>query len=136
MYVQLSNVGMVSPTGRCHMWDEAADGYARGEGVGCLVLKKLSAAIEDGDNIVCVIREIGLNHDGRTKGLTMPSAEAQAALIRETYRRAGLDPTTKSGRCQFFEAHGTGTPIGDPRESEVGSPTLFPGFLLLLLCSA
>ena len=125
MYVQLSNVGMVSPTGHCHMWDESADGYARGEGVGCLVMKTLSAAIRDGDNIACVIREIGLNHDGRTKGLTMPSAESQAALIKETYRRAGLDSTAKSDRCQFFEAHGTGTPIGDPRESEVSGPSLF-----------
>jgi acyl transferase domain-containing protein len=125
MYVNLSNVSMVSPTGRCRMWDEAADGYARGEGVGCLVLKTLSAAIQDRDNIACVIREIGLNHDGKTKGLTMPSAEAQAALIQETYRRAGLDPTTKSDRCQFFEAHGTGTPIGDPRESEVGKLWFF-----------
>lgn len=121
MFFSLSKVGMVSPTGHSYMWDERADGYARGEGVGAIVLKTLSAAIQDGDNIACVIREVGLNHDGRTKGLTMPSAEAQAALIRETYRRAGLDPTTKSGRCQFFEAHGTGTPAGDPREAEVSS---------------
>ncbi len=111
MYITLSKLKMLSPTGRCHMWDAKADGYARGEGVACVVLKTLSAAIQDGDNIACVIREIGLNHDGRTKGLTMPSAEAQASLIRETYARAGLDPTTKSGRCQFFEAHGTGTPV-------------------------
>jgi acyl transferase domain-containing protein len=65
------------------MWDERADGYSRGEGVGAVVLKTLSAALEDGDEIACVIREIGLNHDGRTKGLTMPSAEAQSALIRD-----------------------------------------------------
>ncbi|KAK3936668.1 hypothetical protein QBC46DRAFT_321098 [Diplogelasinospora grovesii] len=126
MFLSLSKVGMVSPTGRSHMWDERADGYARGEGVGAVVLKTLSAAIQDGDNIACVIREVGLNHDGKTKGLTMPSAEAQAALIRETYRRAGLDPTTKSGRCQFFEAHGTGTPTGDPREAEALDRAFFP----------
>ncbi|ORY67814.1 uncharacterized protein BCR38DRAFT_522670 [Pseudomassariella vexata] len=126
MYIALSKVGMVSPTGRSHMWDEAADGYARGEGVSCVVLKTLSAAIQDGDDIACVIREIGLNHDGKTKGLTMPSAEAQAALIRETYKRAGLDPSTKSGRCQFFEAHGTGTPTGDPREAEALDVAFFP----------
>ncbi|KAK4107787.1 putative polyketide synthase [Canariomyces notabilis] len=126
MYVSLSAVGMVSPTGRCHMWDERADGYARGEGVGALVLKTLHAAIEDGDDIVCIIREIGLNHDGRTKGLTMPSAEAQAALIRETYRRARLDPTSKSDRCQFFEAHGTGTPTGDPKEASALNQAFFP----------
>jgi acyl transferase domain-containing protein len=126
MYVSLSAVGMVSPTGRCHMWDERADGYARGEGVGALVLKTLRAAIEDGDDVVCIIREIGLNHDGRTKGLTMPSAEAQAALIRETYRRARLDPTSKSDRCQFFEAHGTGTPTGDPKEASALNQAFFP----------
>jgi acyl transferase domain-containing protein len=119
MYVALSKLNMLSPTGRCQMWDADADGYARGEGVASVVLKTLSAAIEDGDNIACIIREIGLNHDGRTKGITMPSASAQAALIRSTYARAGLDPTTKSGRCQFFEAHGTGTPAGDPQEAEV-----------------
>jgi len=103
------------------MWDEEADGYARGEGVACIVLKSLSAAIEDGDNISCIIREVGLNHDGRTKGLTMPSASAQASLISQTYTRAGLDPTAKSDRCQFFEAHGTGTPAGDPQEAEVST---------------
>jgi len=126
MYVSLSNVGMVSPTGRCHMWDEKADGYSRGEGVGALVLKTLSTAIADGDEIACVIREIGLNHDGRTKGLTMPSAEAQSALIRDVYKRAGLDPTLKSDRCQYFEAHGTGTPTGDPKEASALDQAFFP----------
>lgn len=126
MYVSLSNVGMVSPTGRCHMWDERADGYSRGEGVGAIVLKTLSAAIEDGDDIACVIREIGLNHDGRTKGLTMPSAEAQSALIRDVYRRAGLNPALKSDRCQYFEAHGTGTPAGDPQEAAALDQAFFP----------
>ncbi|KAH8651296.1 putative polyketide synthase [Xylariales sp. PMI_506] len=126
MFVSLSNVGMVSPTGRCHMWDERADGYSRGEGVGAVVLKTLSAAIEDGDEIACVIREIGINHDGRTKGLTMPSAEAQSALIRDVYRRAGLNPTLKSDRCQYFEAHGTGTPAGDPKEASALDQAFFP----------
>lgn len=111
MLISLSNLNMLSPNGKCFMWDERADGYARGEGVTCVVMKRLSDAIRDGDNIACVIREVGLNHDGKTKGLTMPSAEAQASLIRETYARAGLDPTKKEDRCQFFEAHGTGTPI-------------------------
>ena len=126
MYLSLSKVGMVSPTGRCHMWDDRADGYARGEGVGAVVLKPLKAAIRDGDQIACVIREIGLNHDGKTQGLTMPSAQAQAALIRETYRRAGLDPSTKAGRYQFFEAHGTGTQTGDPKEAEALDTAFFP----------
>jgi acyl transferase domain-containing protein len=111
-FITLSKLSMLSPTSRCHMWDVDADGYARGEGVACVVLKTLSAAIEDGDHIECVIREVGVNHDGRTKGLTMPSAAAQTSLIRDTYARAGLDPTKEEGRCQYFEAHGTGTKAG------------------------
>ena len=67
-----------------------------------------------------------LSLSGKTKGLTMPSGEAQAALIRETYRRAGLDPSTKEGRCQFFEAHGTGTPAGDPQEAKALDTAFFP----------
>ncbi|KAF4277042.1 hypothetical protein KXX16_005754 [Aspergillus fumigatus] len=88
------------------------NGYARGEGVACVVLKTLSDAISDRDPIEAVTREVGVNHDGRTKGLTMPSAKAQAALIRNTYARAGLDPTKEADRCQYFEAHGTGTKAG------------------------
>ncbi|KAM7219419.1 hypothetical protein V8F06_005153 [Rhypophila decipiens] len=125
-YVTESKLGMLSPTGRSRMWDAAADGYARGEGVASVVLKTLSQAIRDGDKIEGVIREIGVNHDGRTKGLTMPSATAQSSLISATYARAGLDPTTKSGRCQYFEAHGTGTPAGDPQEAEALSRAFFP----------
>lgn len=106
-YITSSNLSMLSPTGKSRMWDADADGYARGEGVASVVLKKLSDAIRDGDTIHTVIREIGLNHDGRTAGLTMPSAAAQAALIRRVYRQAGLDPCDRNDRCQFFEAHGT-----------------------------
>ncbi|KAH7340064.1 hypothetical protein BKA66DRAFT_479325, partial [Pyrenochaeta sp. MPI-SDFR-AT-0127] len=124
-YVTESNLNMLSPTGRCHMWDSRADGYSRGEGVAAVVLKTLSTAIADGDHIECVIREIGLNHDGRTPGLTMPSATAQAALIRKVYRTAGLNPTNKHDRCQYFEAHGTGTPAGDPQEAEALSLAFF-----------
>lgn len=111
-FITLSKLSMLSPTSRCRMWDADADGYARGEGVACVVMKSLSNAIQDGDNITCVIKEIGLNHDGRTKGLHMPSASAQAALIKSTYARAGLDPARESDRCQYFEAHGTGTKAG------------------------
>ncbi|KAK3292394.1 uncharacterized protein B0H64DRAFT_406548 [Chaetomium fimeti] len=125
-YVTESKLGMLSPAGRSRMWDAGADGYARGEGVACVMLKTLSSALADGDKIEAVIREVGVNHDGKTRGLTMPSATAQAALIRDTYARAGLDPTTKAGRCQFFEAHGTGTPAGDPQEAEALSKAFFP----------
>lgn len=88
------------------MFDEAADGYGRGEGSGVICLKRLDAAIQDGDHIECVIRETGINHDGRTMGITMPSAEAQAKLIRTTYNKAGLDLSQEASRPYFFEAHG------------------------------
>lgn len=88
------------------MFDEVADGYGRGEGTAVVCLKLLDAALDDGDAIECLIRETGTNQDGRTKGITMPSAEAQAALIRRTYKSAGLDPTQPESRPSFFEAHG------------------------------
>lgn len=88
------------------------------------MLKRLSQAIADGDHIECVIRETQINQDGKTKGITMPSAAAQTALIRATYEKAGLDLTKPSDRPQYFEAHGTGTPAGlwhavsDPRDEK------------------
>lgn len=100
------------------MWDASADGYARGEGFAAVVLKPLRQAIADGDDIECIIRETGVNSDGRTAGITMPSAMSQAALIRSTYQRCGLDCTVPEDRCQYFEAHGTGTLAGDPVEAE------------------
>ncbi|OPB43455.1 putative lovastatin nonaketide synthase protein [Trichoderma guizhouense] len=118
MYVIESKLKMLSPTGRSRMWDADADGYARGEGMAAIVLKRLSDAIADGDHIECLIRHTGSNQDGYSNGITVPSTEAQAALIRQTYAQAGLDPE----RCaedspQFFEAHGTGTKAGDPKEA-------------------
>ena len=83
-----------------------------------MVLKTLSAAIADGDHIECIIRETGVNQDGSTPGITMPSASAQETLIRSVYAKAGLDLTKASDRPQYFEAHGTGTPAGDPIEAE------------------
>lgn len=100
------------------MWDQKANGYARGDGVAACILKTLSQAIADGDHIECIIRETGLNQDGATNGITMPSATAQTELIESTYARAGLDLSNTSDRPQFFEAHGTGTPAGDPIEAE------------------
>lgn len=111
-----SDMKMLSPDGRSYWCDARANGYARGEGIAAVVLKPLSAAIADGDDIECVIVETGLNQDGRTQGLTVPSADAQAALIQSTYRKAGLDLSQPCDRPQYFEAHGTGTPIGDPIE--------------------
>ncbi|KXH63779.1 beta-ketoacyl synthase domain-containing protein [Colletotrichum salicis] len=124
-YITESKLNMLSPTGRSRMWDAAADGYARGEGVATVVLKTLSQALLNGDSIECVIRETGINQDGRTTGITMPSHVAQETLIRETYARAGLDVAQAENRCQFFEAHGTGTPAGDPQEAEAISKAFF-----------
>ncbi|KAI1344561.1 hypothetical protein F5Y15DRAFT_411391 [Xylariaceae sp. FL0016] len=117
MFVAESNLNMLSATGRSRMWDASADGYARGEGVGSIVMKTLSAALRDGDHIECIIRETGINQDGKTPGITMPSSDLQASLIHETYARAGLDPSKRGERCQYFEAHGTGTKAGDPQEA-------------------
>ncbi|MCJ1434188.1 hypothetical protein MMC27_003555 [Xylographa pallens] len=117
-YIAESTFHMLSPRGRSHMWDAGADGYGRGDGVAAVVLKRLSDAIADGDVIDYVIRETGVNQDGRTKGITVPSPDAQVDLVQKTYLRAGLDLSTAAGRPQFFEAHGTGTLAGDPVEAE------------------
>ncbi|KAK2051856.1 putative polyketide synthetase [Colletotrichum caudatum] len=124
-YIAESKLQMLSPGGRSRMWDAEADGYARGEGVAAVVLKTLSQALADGDDIECIIRETGINQDGKTPGITMPSAKAQASLIRSTYARAGLDLRKASDRPQFFEAHGTGTPAGDPIEAAAISDAFF-----------
>ena len=102
---------MLSSDGLGRMWDEDANGYARGDGAAAIVLKPLSAALEDNDDIQCLIRETGLNQDGTT-GLTMPSATAQRALFQSTYAKAGLDLSALADRPQFFVAHGTRNPVG------------------------
>ncbi|OKL57495.1 hypothetical protein UA08_06889 [Talaromyces atroroseus] len=116
-FVAASTLQMLSPTGRCHMWDSQADGFARGEGIASIVLKRLPDAIRDGDPIECVVRSIGINSDGRGKGLSIPNSLAQEKLILSTYLSAGLDPSRPEDRCQFFEAHGTGTQAGDAEEA-------------------
>ncbi|KAF2794869.1 ketoacyl-synt-domain-containing protein [Melanomma pulvis-pyrius CBS 109.77] len=125
-FISESSLNMLSPNGRSYMWDSAADGYTRGEGFSAVILKTLSQALTDDDHIECIIREIGVNSDGRTPGITMPSSDAQAALIRSTYARCGLDPTSERDRPQFFEAHGTGTPTGDPIEARTIQSVFFP----------
>lgn len=104
MYHAETKLHMLSSDSRSRMWDKDANGYARGEGCAALLLKPLSKAIADNDDIECVIQGSAVNSDGRTSGITMPSSTAQADLIRETYRRAGLDPI--KDRCQYFECHG------------------------------
>ena len=124
-FISASKLNMFSPNGRSRMWDAAADGYARGEGVAAVVLKRLSQAIADGDTIECVIRESGINQDGKTAGITMPNPAAQESLIRQVYKLAGLDLSKPEDQCQYFEAHGTGTPAGDPQEANAISSAFF-----------
>lgn len=111
----IGSLGMLSPDGRCYAFDSRANGYGRGEGVGTIVIKRLSDALANNDPIRAVIRETALNQDGKTETITTPSSAAQVDLVRECYRRAGLDPRG----TQYFEAHGTGTPAGDPIEAKV-----------------
>ncbi|MFE1771913.1 SDR family NAD(P)-dependent oxidoreductase [Streptomyces sp. NPDC059008] len=111
-HVSFGKSGMLSPEGRCKTFSDQADGYARGEGVGMLVLKSLSAAERDGDHVYGLIRSTAENHGGRSNSLTAPNPKAQAALIRRAYRAAGIDPRTVG----YIEAHGTGTKLGDPIE--------------------
>ncbi|RFU79335.1 polyketide synthase [Trichoderma arundinaceum] len=125
-FVSESKLNMLSPNGRSFMWDAEADGYTRGEGFCAIFLKTLSQAIADGDHIECIVRETGVNSDGKTPGITMPSSEGQAQLIRDTYARCGLDPARECDRPQYFEAHGTGTPVGDPIEARAIQSVFFP----------
>ncbi|KAI1777435.1 putative polyketide synthase [Hypoxylon cercidicola] len=113
-FTWLSNLGFLSLDGRCYSFDHRANGYARGEGIGVIILKRLQDAIRDGNTIRAVIRSTRSNEDGRTPGITQPSLQAQETLIKETYLKAGLSmaPT------RYFEAHGTGTPLGDPLETQ------------------
>ena len=126
MFIAESNLNMLSATGKSQMWDANANGYARGEGIAAVIMKRLSDAIRDGDHIECVIRETGCNQDGHTPGITMPSPEAQTKLIHDTYRRAGLDLSKPEDRPQYFEAHGTGTKAGDGVESKAIYHAFFP----------
>lgn len=100
----MDNLGLLSKDSRCYSFDERGNGYARGEGVGVLVIRPLEDAVRDGDTVRAVIRSSASNQDGRTPGITLPSTEMQATLIQEVYRKAGLDMAT----TRYFEAHGTG----------------------------
>ncbi|KAI2485149.1 Fatty acid synthase S-acetyltransferase [Pyrenophora tritici-repentis] len=111
--MSLSNLQFLSPDSLCYSFDHRANGYSRGEGFGVIVLKPLSQALSNNDTIRAVIRASSSNQDGRTPGITQPSGDAQALLIQETYEKAGLD----LGTTRFFEAHGTGTQIGDTTEA-------------------
>jgi phthiocerol/phenolphthiocerol synthesis type-I polyketide synthase C len=112
-YLGFCSASMLSRRGRCFAFDERADGYVRGEGGGVVILRDLEDALADGDAVRAVILGTGVNSDGRTIGLSLPSETAQASLLRSVYARAGVAPDQLS----FFEMHGTGTPAGDPIEA-------------------
>lgn len=107
---QLDTLGALSSDGRCYSYDSRANGFGRGEGASCLILKRLDEAIQAGDSIHAVIRSSAVNHSGRTRGITMPSQSAQEELLWRIHQQAGLDPT----ETDVVEGHGTGTPVGDP----------------------
>ncbi|MES2731615.1 MAG: aminotransferase class III-fold pyridoxal phosphate-dependent enzyme, partial [Bacteroidota bacterium] len=110
--VKLCRMKALSPTGSCKTFDNEADGYVRGEGCGIVVLKRLSDAVANGDNILAVISGSAVNHDGLSNGLTAPNGVAQQQLIEKALRNAKLN----ANEIQYVEAHGTGTRLGDPVE--------------------
>ncbi|WP_166923292.1 SDR family NAD(P)-dependent oxidoreductase [Flavobacterium poyangense] len=111
-YLSLSSAGFVSSQGKCAAFGEGADGYVPGEGVGAVLLKPLSEAIKDNDQIYGVIRSTEINHGGRSNGFHVPNPNAQAKVIQKAIQKAGIEPHS----LQYIEAHGTGTSLGDPIE--------------------
>ncbi|MFD5082182.1 beta-ketoacyl synthase N-terminal-like domain-containing protein [Kitasatospora sp. NPDC058406] len=121
--VGLSGSGMLSSDEACKVFDEAADGFVPGEGVGAVLLKPLAAAVADGDHVWGVIKGSALNTAGRTSGYTVPDPARQSDLVGLAAARAGVEPHTLS----YVEAHGTGTALGDPLEIAGLARALAPG---------
>ena len=105
--------GALSPTGSCHSFDAAADGFVRGEGCGVAILKRLSDALRDKNPVLAVVRGSAINQDGRSNGLMAPNPAAQMAVLRAAYSSAGIAPH----EVDYVETHGTGTLLGDPIEA-------------------
>lgn len=112
-FIGFSQAGMLSPEGKCKAFDASADGFVRGEGAGMVLMKRVSDAIADGDPIYAVIVGSAVNQDGHTNGISLPSPEAQARLVRDACVDAGVAPS----QIGYVEAHGTGTAVGDPIEA-------------------
>ena len=110
--IMFSRSGLLAKDGRCKTFDAGADGYARGEGCGVVLLKRLSDALVDGDRVMAVIRGSAVNQDGRSGGITAPNGLAQQAVIREALAAAHIEPH----EVDYVETHGTGTSLGDPIE--------------------
>ncbi len=114
LMIALSAANMLSPDGQCRTFAADANGYVRGEGCGVVVLKRLADAERDGDPVLAVIRGSAVNQDGRSNGLTAPNLNAQQAVIKKALANAQVKPEAVS----YIEAHGTGTPLGDPIEMD------------------
>jgi acyl transferase domain-containing protein/acyl carrier protein len=113
-FIGLTKLGALSRDGKCKTFDAAADGYGRGEGCGIIVLKRLSDALSNGDEIAALIRGSAVNHDGPSSGFTVPNGLAQQELIRTALDNAGVKPS----EVGYVETHGTGTQLGDPIDVE------------------
>lgn len=111
--IGFSKASMLSPSGQCFAFDDRANGYVRGEGAGIFVIKKLADAQRDGDRIYCVIRAAVINQDGNTSSMTVPGVETQAKMLEDALAKSGIEPK----QVRYMEAHGTGTPVGDPIET-------------------
>lgn len=114
LYIAGSSLGMLSKDGKCKTFDKDANGYVRGEGAGAVLLKPLSQAIIDKDNIYGVIKGTAVNHGGKSNSITSPNLKAQVDVILRAHDRANIDPST----IGYIETHGTGTSLGDPIEIE------------------
>ncbi|KAK7906576.1 hypothetical protein PG985_016313 [Apiospora marii] len=112
LHIGAAKSGVLSPTGASHTFDVSADGYGRAEGISAIHVKRLSAAIRDGNPIRAVIRGSAVNASGRTPGISLPSGEMQEVVMRKAYQNAGMD----ASGTDYVECHGTGTPVGDPIE--------------------
>ncbi|KAI1079846.1 putative polyketide synthase [Whalleya microplaca] len=123
LFVTMSDFGIFSAEGRSRTFDAAGTGYARGEGVTVVVLKRKSDAERMGDHISAVVCATGAGHDGTKSGLTLPNGDSQADLISQTLKKAGLTPSD----VDYFEAHGTGTKVGDPIEAKAIGSVFSPG---------
>jgi malonyl CoA-acyl carrier protein transacylase len=122
-FITYSHARMMAADGRCKTFDASADGYVRGEGCGVVVLKRLSDALRDEDNILAVIKGTAVNQDGLSNGLTAPNSPSQQVVIRQALKNAGVTPA----QISYVEAHGTGTSLGDPIEVKSLKAVLMQG---------
>lgn len=123
LHINFCKARMLAPDGRCKTFDASANGYGRGEGCGCVALKRLSDAVAAGDRVLAQVRGSAVNHDGPSGGLTVPNAPSQERVIRRALAAAGIDP----GQIDYIEAHGTGTSLGDPIEMGALGKVFGPG---------